>query len=107
MITLAAHWRALLGFDDGAPKLAQALEAFAAAYQHRSPELGRLHDEVVFQVGIYRMGHWALVKHFIPGVADCLDNFGSVQPKHRDAFKRQYEADGNLSVDAQSQRLGW
>ena len=39
LITLAAHWRALLGFGDGAPKLAEALEAFAAAYQHRSPEL--------------------------------------------------------------------
>ena len=52
------------------------------------------------------MGPWALVKHFVPSVADCLVNFGSVQPKHRDAFKRRYEADGNLSVDAQSQRLG-
>ena len=106
MLTLAANWRALLGFDDGAPKLADALETVAAAYQHRSPELERLHDEVVFQLGIYRMGHWGLVKHFVPGVADCLVNFGNVQPKHRDAFKRRYEADGNLSVEAQSQRLG-
>ena len=83
LLALAANWRALLGFDDGAPKLAQVLETFAAAYQHRSPEQERLHDEVVFQAGVYSMGHWALVKHFIPGVTDCLDNFGSVQPKHR------------------------
>ena len=60
---------------------------------------------LVFQVGVCRMGHWALVKHFVPSVADCLDNFGSVQPKHRDTFKRRYEADGNLIVEAQSQLL--
>ncbi|WP_211218540.1 hypothetical protein [Tepidiphilus margaritifer] len=105
MLTLAANWRALLAFDDGAPKLADALEAFAAAYQQRSPDLKRLHDEVVFQAGAYRMGHWGLVKHFIPGVTDCLDDFGNVLPKYRDAFKRRYEADGNLSVEAQSQLL--
>ena len=51
------------------------------------------------------MGHWALVKHFIPGVTACLDNFGSVLPKYREAFKRRYEAEGNLSVEAQSQLL--
>ena len=62
---------------------------------------------LVFQAGVCRMGHWALVNHFVPSVADCLDNFGSVQPKHRDTFKRRYEADGNLSVEAQSQRLGY
>ena len=106
LLTLAANWRALLGFDDGAPKLADALETFAAAYQERSPDQERLHGEVVFQAGVYRMGHWGLIKHFIPGVTDCLDNFGSVLPKHRGAFKRRYEADGNLSVEAQSQRLG-
>ena len=105
LLTLAANWRALLAFDDGAPKLADALEAFAAAYQQRSPDLERLHDEVVFQAGVYRMGHWHLVKHFIPGVTDCLDDFGNVLPKYRHAFKRRYEADGNLSVEAQSQLL--
>lgn len=83
LIQLAANWRALLAFDDGAPKLADALEAFVAAYRQQSPDQERLHDEVVFQAGIYRMGHWSLVKHFIPGVTDCLDNFGSVLPKHR------------------------
>jgi hypothetical protein len=31
LLTLAANWRALLAFDDGAPKLAEALESFAAA----------------------------------------------------------------------------
>lgn len=103
---LATNWRSLLAFDDGAPKLGDALEVFIAAYQQQSPELERLHDEVVFQAGVYRMGHWALVKHFIPGVADCLDNsFGSVLPKHRDTFKRRYEACGNLPVEAQSQLL--
>jgi hypothetical protein len=105
LLTLATNWRALLAFDDGAPKLADALEAFAAAYQQRSPDLERLHDEVVFQTGVYRMGQWALVKHFIPGVTDCLDHFGNVLPKHRNAFKRRYEAGGNLSVEAQSQLL--
>ena len=102
---LAANWRSLLAFDDGAPKLADALEVFIAAYQQRSPDQEKLHDEVVFQAGVYRMGHWTLVKHFILGVTDCLDNFGSVCPKHRDAFKRRYEADGNLSIEAQSQLL--
>ena len=103
LVQLAANWRSLLAFDDGAPKLADALEVFVAAYRQQSPDQERLHDEVVFQAGIYRMGHWALVKHFIPGVTNCLDNFGSVLPKHRDAFKRRYEVDGNLSVEAQSQ----
>ena len=105
LVQLAANWRSLLAFDDGAPKLADALEAFIAAYQQQSPDQERLHDEVVFQAGVYRMGHWALVKHFILGVTDCLDNFGNVLPKHRDAFKRRYEADGNLSIEAQSQLL--
>lgn len=105
LLTLAANWRGLLAFDDGAPKLAEALETFATAYQQCSPDQERLHYEVVCQVGVYRIGHWALVKHFIPGVTDCLDHFGSVLPKYRDAFKRQYEADGNLSVEAQSQLL--
>lgn len=102
LVHLAASWRSLLAFDDGAPKLADALEVFIAAYQQQSHDQERLHGEVVFQVGIYRMGHWALVKHFIPGVTNCLDNFGSVIPKYRDAFKRRYEAEGNLSVEAQS-----
>ena len=105
LIQLAANWRALLAFDDGAPKLADALEVFVAAYQQLSPDQEKLHDEVVFQAGVYRMGHWTLVKHFILGVTDCLDNFGSVCPKHRAAFKRRYEADGNLSIEAQSQLL--
>ncbi|NCC36566.1 MAG: hypothetical protein EOM24_31820 [Chloroflexia bacterium] len=84
LVQLAANWRSLLAFDDGAPKLADALEVFIAAYRQQSPDQEKLHDEVVFQAGVYRMGHWALVKHFIPGVTDCLDNFGSVLPKHRD-----------------------
>ena len=105
LVQLAASWRSLLAFDDDAPKLADALEVFIAAYQQRSPDQERLHDEVVFQAGVYRMGHWALVKHFIPGVTDCLDNFGSVLTRHRNAFKRRYEADGNLSVEEQSQML--
>jgi len=105
LVQLAANWRALLAFDDGAPKLADALEVFIAAYQQQSPDQERLNDEVVFQAGVYRVGHWTLVKHFIPGVTDCLDNFGNVCPKHRDAFKRRYEAEGNLSVEAQSQLL--
>lgn len=89
LVQLAANWRSLLAFDDGTPKLADALEAFIAAYRQQSPDQERLHDEVVLQAGIYRMGHWALVKHFIPGVTDCLDNFGSVLPKYREAFKRR------------------
>jgi len=93
LVQLAANWRSLLAFDDGAPKLADALEVFIAAYQQQSPDRERLHDEVVFQAGVYRMGHWTLVKHFIPSVTVCLDNFGSVLPKHREAFKRRYEAD--------------
>jgi len=105
LVQLAANWRSLLAFDDGAPKLADALEAFIAAYRQQSPDQEKLHDEVVFQAGVYRMGHWALVKHFIPGVTDCLDNFGSVLPKHRDAFKRRCEANGNLPVEVQSQLL--
>lgn len=105
LVQLAANWRSLLVFDDGAPKLVDALETFIAAYQRQLPDQERLHDEVVFQAGIYRMGHWALVKHFIPGVTDCLDNFGNVLPKHREAFKRRHEADGNLSVEAQSKLL--
>ena len=105
LIQQAANWRALLAFDDGAPKLADALEVFVAAYRQQSPDQEKLHDEVVFQAGVYRMGHWALVKHFILGVTDCLDNFGNVLPKHREAFKRRYKADGNLSVEAQSQLL--
>ena len=105
LIQLAANWRSLLAFDDGAPKLADALEVFIAAYRQQSPDQDKLHDEVVFQAGVYRMSHWALVKHFIPGVTACLDNFGSVLPKHREAFKRWYEAEGNLSVEAQSQLL--
>ncbi len=59
LLTLAANWRELLAFDDGAPKLADALETFAAAYQQRSPDQEQLHDEVVFQAGVYRMAHWA------------------------------------------------
>ena len=65
LVQLAANWRSLLAFDDGAPKLADALEVFIAAYQKQSPDQEKLHDEVVFQAGVYRMGHWSLVKHFI------------------------------------------
>lgn len=36
LIQLAANWRALLAFDDGAPKLADALEVFVAAYRQQS-----------------------------------------------------------------------
>ena len=32
---------------------------FIAAYQQQSPDQEKLHDEVVFQAGVYRMGHWA------------------------------------------------
>ena len=105
LVQLAANWRSLLAFDDGAPKLAEALEAFIAAYERQSPEMEKFHDEVVFQAGIYRMGHWALIKHFIPDVSKSMDKFGGVLPKHRDAFKRRYEAQGNLSVEVQSELL--
>jgi len=88
---LATNWRSLLAFDDGAPKLGDALEVFIAAYQQQSPELERLHDEVVFQAGVYRMGHWALVKHFIPGVTDCQDNFGSKKIRGRLHFRADEE----------------
>ena len=70
---MATNWRSLLAFDDGALKLADALQAFIAAYEQQSTDQEKLHDEVVFQAGVYRMGHWALVKHFILGVTDCLD----------------------------------
>ena len=33
LVSMAASWRELLAYDDGAPKVAEALEAFAAAYQ--------------------------------------------------------------------------
>ncbi len=69
LLTLAANWRALLAFDDGAPKLANALEAFAAAYQQRSPDLKRLHDEVVFQADVYRM------RHYVSGPGRLRDTF--------------------------------
>ncbi len=105
LVKLAASWRESLAFDDGAPKLAEALETFIVAYQDRSADLERLHDEVVFASGIYRMGHWGLVKQFIPGIKECLDNFGAVLAKHRDAFKWRYEAYGNLTVEEQSRML--
>ena len=50
LVQLAASWRTLLAFDDGAPKLADALEAFIAANQQQSPDQERLHDEVVFEI---------------------------------------------------------
>lgn len=57
LVQLAANWRTLLAFDDGAPKLADALEVFIAAYRQQSPDQERLHDEVVFQAGVYRRKH--------------------------------------------------
>lgn len=33
LANMAASWRELLAYDDGAPKGAEALECFAAAYQ--------------------------------------------------------------------------
>ena len=105
LLAQAAKWRELLAFDDGAQKLAEALENFAAAYQQHSSEQESLHGEVVFQAGIYRMGHWGFVKHFIPNVTDCLDNFGNVLLRYREAFKSRYETEGKLSVEAQSQLL--
>ena len=45
LVKLSASWRELLGFDDGAPKLAEALEAFIVAYQEQSADRERLHDE--------------------------------------------------------------
>ncbi len=105
LVKLSNNWRELLGFDDGAPELAEALETFIVAYRDRSADLERLHDEVVFAAGIYRMGHWGLAKYFIPGIKECLDNFGAVLSKHRDAFKFRYEAAGNLTVEEQSRML--
>ena len=47
LVQLAANWRSLLAFDDGAPKLADALDVFIAAYQQQPPDQESLHDEVV------------------------------------------------------------
>ena len=105
LVQLAANWRSLLAFDDGAPKLAEALEAFIGAYQQQSPDQEKFHDEVVFQAGIYRMGHWALIKHFIPDVSKSMDKFGGVTAKCREVFKRRYEADRKLTIEEQSQLL--
>ena len=105
LVQLAANWRNLLAFDDGAPKLAEALETFIVAYRQQSPDRERLHDEVVFQAGIYRMGHWALIKHFIPDVSKSMDKFGGVTAKCREVFKRRYEADRKLTIEEQSQLL--
>jgi len=46
LVQPAVNWRRLLAFDDGAPKLADALEVFVAAYQQQSLELEKLQDEV-------------------------------------------------------------
>ena len=105
LVQLAANWRSLLAFDDGAPKLAEALETFIAAYQQQSPDQERFHDEVVFQAGIYRMGHWALIKHFIPDISKSMDKFGGVTAKCREVFKHRYEADRKLTIEEQSQLL--
>ena len=102
---LAAQWRDLLAFDDGAPELAEALETFIVAYRQQSPDRESLHDEVVFQAGIYRKGHWAITKHFIPDVSKSMDNFGGVKAKSREEFKRHYEADRKLTIEEQSQLL--
>ena len=102
---LAAQWRNLLAYDDGAPKLAETLETFIAAYERQSPDLERLLDDVTFAAGIYRKGHWALIKHFIPDVSKSMDKFGGVTAKCREVFKHHYEADRKLTIEEQSQLL--
>ena len=64
LVQLAANWRSLLAFDDGAPKLADALEVFIAAYRQQSPDQEKLHDEVVFQAGINNNRGQTTVSHF-------------------------------------------
>ena len=60
----------MLAFDDGAPKLAEALETFIVASRQQSADQERRHDEVVFAAGIYRMGHWSVVWDLLEGKFD-------------------------------------
>ena len=94
-----------LCYDDGVAPLVAALDAFTDAYEKQSAGLGKTHDELTFAAGIYKMGHWHLVRFFFPAVKSCLNDFGGVKPSYRKAFKARYEPDKPLSVEDQAQLL--
>ena len=59
---MAERWRHTLCYDDGVAPLVAALDAFTDAYEKQSAGLGKTHDELTFAAGIYKMGHWHLVR---------------------------------------------
>ena len=102
---MAERWRHTLCYDDGVAPLVAALDDVINAYEKRSSGLEKAHDELNFAAGVYKMGHWHLVRFFFPTVKSCLNDFGGVKPSYRKAFKARYEPDKPLSVEDQAQLL--
>ena len=102
---LRKTWTAGLAYDRALGNLLKALDDFTCGYESRDPDLDQLHDELLFQVSIYKSAHWAYLRWTVPELQNCLDDFGAVLPRYRDAFKRKYELEGNLPVGDQVRLL--
>jgi len=102
---LRETWTTGLTHEKGLPHLLKALDDLICAYESRAPDVKTLAYELIFQLGIYRKGHWAYLRWTVPGIQNCLDDFGAVLPRYRDAFKMRYELEGNMPVGEQTRLL--
>ena len=81
---LRETWTAGLAYDSALGILLKALDDFTCGYESRDPDLDQLHDELLFQVSMYKSAHWAYLRWTVPELQNCLDDFGAVLPRCND-----------------------
>jgi hypothetical protein len=93
-------WVNNLGFTDYLPLLIQAVDTLIDALEQGDYDEA-LYDEVVFQLGYYKMTCWSTIKFFFGSLSPYMDRWANVKPEYREAFKQRYEAHRTLTVDEQ------
>jgi hypothetical protein len=98
-------WRDNLCDEKGLPLVLRAMSELMDAYENRPASVREAWEEVSAAAGFYRMGHWAFVKHFLGNFNKYMNDFGSIRPEYRKAFKKQYEPRKPLPVEEQVRML--
>lgn len=94
------YWLTKLGQEEHTAMLIQAVDTLIDALEQGDYDEA-LYDEVVFQLGIYKMTCWSTIKTFFGSLSPYMDRWANVKPEYKEAFKQRYEAHRKLTVDEQ------
>ena len=102
LLQIAKKWQELLTDEQGKARVLKALNTFAEIYKNQGESLQEDYYELMFQAGLYRKGHWGLIRECLGSFSDCMNDFGAVLPEYKQEFRRKY---GQPSVEEQSRLL--